>query len=222
MAAIVDAPCISIEKFVNKVENRTLTACVIGLGYVGLPLVQLFRSRGFKVIGLDIDESKTRRLMCGESYIRHIPSAAIQQMQQDGGFEASSQFAMAAVADTLSICVPTPLDRFRQPDLTAIRQTANSLVPHLRPGQLIILESTTYPGTTAEVLVPILEQSGFKVGEELFLGYSPEREDPANPSFTARAIPKVVGANDAVSRRVLEAFYGAVFDRIVPVSCCEA
>lgn len=222
MAVTVEARRMCVETFVKKIETKTLTAGVIGLGYVGLPLAQLFRGRGFKVIGLDIDESKTQRLMRGESYIGHISSMAIRQMQQGGGFEASSQFAMASLADTLSICVPTPLDRFRQPDLTAIRQTANSLLPYLRPGQLIVLESTTYPGTTTEVVLPILEQSGLKVGEEIFLGYSPEREDPGNPNFTARTIPKVVGANDAVSRRALNAFYGAVFDRVVQVSCCEA
>ena len=222
MALTMDASSTYIEKFVRNVEDRTLTAGVIGLGYVGLPLAQLFTSCGFKVIGLDIDVSKTRRLMSGESYIGHIPSAVIRQMRQDGRFEASSQFAKAASTDALSICVPTPLDKFHQPDLTAIRQTAHSLVPHLRPGQLIILESTTYPGTTTEVLLPILEQSGLKVGDEIFVGFSPEREDPANPQFTARSIPKVVGANDAASRQALKAFYGAVFDRIVPVSCCEA
>jgi UDP-N-acetyl-D-glucosamine dehydrogenase len=174
------------------------------------------------VLGLDIDQSKIKRLMSGESYIGHIPASVIQSMRENNRLVATSDFSFVANTDTLSICVPTPLDKARQPDLTAVRRTIESLVPHLRPGQLVILESTTYPGTTSEVVLPILRKSGLKIGEELFVGYSPEREDPANPSFTARTIPKVVGANDPASRRALEAFYGAIFDQIVPVSSCEA
>jgi UDP-N-acetyl-D-glucosamine dehydrogenase len=160
--------------------------------------------------------------MRGESYIGHIPASMIAEMRQDDRLRATANFSAVAEADTLSICVPTPLDRAKQPDLTAVRRTAEALTPHLRPGQLVILESTTYPGTTTEVVLPIIERSGLKIGEELFVGYSPEREDPANPQFTARTIPKVVGANDPQSRLALEAFYGAVFERIVPVSSCEA
>ncbi len=219
---IAEVSCSHLESFIQKVESRSLTAGILGLGYVGLPVAQLITSRGFKVIGLDIDESKTRKLERGESYIGHISSDLIRQMRKDDRLVATSDFSYVSKADTLSICVPTPLDKARQPDLTAVRQTAESLVPHLRPGQLVILESTTYPGTTTEVVSPILQKSGLKIGEELFVGYSPEREDPANPNFTAQTIPKVVGANDPASRRALEAFYGAVFDKIVPVSSCEA
>ena len=208
--------------FLEKLERRTLRPGVVGLGYVGLPLTQLFANRGFRVIGIDIDAKKTARLMRGESYIRHIPSETIAGILNQDRLMATADFSAAAEADTLSICVPTPLDRMRQPDLTAVRTTAESLVPHLRPGQLVILESTTYPGTTTEVVIPILERTGLKIGEELFVGYSPEREDPGNPNFTAQTIPKVVGANDPGSRRALEAFYGAMFDTIVPVSSCEA
>jgi UDP-N-acetyl-D-glucosamine dehydrogenase len=211
-----------LESFLEKVDSRTLVTGVVGLGYVGLPLAQLFTSRGFSTLGLDIDQSKIDKLMNGESYIGHISASSIREMRKDNCFTAASDFSWVSKADTLSICVPTPLDKTRQPDLTAVRQTAESLVPHLRPGQLIILESTTYPGTTTEVVLPILLRSGLKVGEEIFLGYSPEREDPANPQFTARTIPKVLGANDAASRRALEAFYSSVFDTIVPVSSCEA
>lgn len=211
-----------LESFLERVERRTLTAGVIGLGYVGLPLAQLFTSRGFRVIGLDIDALKTARLMRGESYIHHIPSLLVQEMVAKDMLLATSDFSHVAKIDTLSICVPTPLDKARQPDLTAVRNTAEALTPHLRPGQLVILESTTYPGTTKEVVIPILEKSGLKIGEELFVGYSPEREDPANPQFTARSIPKVVGANDPHSRQAIEAFYGAAFDSVVPVSSCEA
>ena len=219
---IADVSCSHLDTFIQKIETRNLTAGIVGLGYVGLPLAQVFTSQGFKVLGLDIDQSKTRKLMSGESYIAHIPKSVVQEMRRDDCLVATSDFSFVAKADTLSICVPTPLDKARQPDLTAVRKTAESLVPYLRPGQLIILESTTYPGTTTEVVLPILQQSGLRVGDELFVGYSPEREDPANPHFTARTIPKVVGANDPVSRRALEAFYSAAFDQIVPVSSCEA
>jgi UDP-N-acetyl-D-glucosamine dehydrogenase len=211
-----------LDNFLQEAEAKSLTAGIVGLGYVGLPLAQLFTSRGFKVLGFDVDQSKIEKLMSGKSYIGHIPSSVIQSMRQDDRLVATSDFSWVAKAGVLSICVPTPLDKARQPDLTAVRKTAESLVPYLRPGQLVILESTTYPGTTTEVVLPILEKSGLKIGEELFIGYSPEREDPANPSFTARTIPKVVGANDSASRRALEAFYGAIFDQIVPVSSCEA
>lgn len=212
----------TLDEFIEKAASRSLTAGIIGLGYVGLPLARLFTEQGFKVLGFDIDQNKIVKLSKGESYIGHIPGEVIEKMRRDDGLVATSDFSRIAAADTLSICVPTPLDGYRQPDLTAVRQTVESIVPYLRPGQLIVLESTTYPGTTTEVVVPILEQSGLKIGEELFVGYSPEREDPANPHFTAKNIPKVLGANDAASRRALEAFYGAVFDTIVPVSSCEA
>ena len=211
-----------LEHFLKGAETRTLTAGVVGLGYVGLPLAQLFTSQGFRVVGFDVDDRKISKLMGGESYIGHIPASVIQTMRARDQFIAVSDFSRISEADTISICVPTPLDKARQPDLTAVKQTAESLVPHLRSGQLVILESTTYPGTTSEVLIPILMKSGLKIGEELFVGYSPEREDPANPHFTARTIPKVTGANDPESKRALEAFYGAVFDQIVPVSSCEA
>lgn len=214
--------CSHMDAFLEKTESRCLTAGIVGLGYVGLPLARLFTSQGFKVIGLDIDASKTNKLMRGESYIGHINSEIISEMRRDERMIATTDFSYAAIPDALSICVPTPLDKYRQPDLSAVRDTAEALVPHLRPGQLVILESTTYPGTTKEVVLPILQKSGLKIGDELFVGYSPEREDPANPYFTARTIPKVVGADDDQSRRVLEAFYGAVFDTIVPVSSCEA
>jgi UDP-N-acetyl-D-glucosamine dehydrogenase len=219
---ITEISCSQLETFIRKIETRSLTAGVVGLGYVGLPLADLFTSQGFKVLGLDVDQSKTDKLMRGESYIGHIPPARVQQMREGDRMVATSDFSLVSSADTLSICVPTPLDKFKQPDLSAVRKTAESLVPYLRPGQLVILESTTYPGTTSEVLLPILQTSGLRIGEELFVAYSPEREDPANPHFTAKSIPKVVGANDANSRRALETFYGAVFDQIVPVSSCEA
>jgi UDP-N-acetyl-D-glucosamine dehydrogenase len=211
-----------LDSFIEKIERRELRAGIVGLGYVGLPLAQLFTRRGFNVLGIDIDERKALKLMRGESYIHHIPSASITEMLQQKRLTATADFSAVPDADTLSICVPTPLDKARQPDLTAVKQTAESMVPYLRPGQLVILESTTYPGTTSEVLLPILAKSGLRIGEELFVGYSPEREDPGNPNFTAQTIPKVVGANDPNSRKAIGAFYGAAFDTIVPVSSCEA
>lgn len=211
-----------LDNILKKTESKTLTAGIVGLGYVGLPLAQLFADQGFKVVGFDVDESKIRKLMRGESYIRHLPEATIRKMREDDRFIAVSDFSQISSVDAISICVPTPLDKSKQPDLTAVRVTTESLVPFLRPGQLVILESTTYPGTTREVMLPILERTGLKIGEELFVGYSPEREDPGNPHFTARSIPKVVGANDPNSRRALEAFYSAAFEKIVPVSSCEA
>jgi UDP-N-acetyl-D-glucosamine dehydrogenase len=211
-----------LDTFLRKAESRTLTAGIVGLGYVGLPLAQLFTSQGFTVVGFDIDDAKIEKLMRSESYIRHIPESTIREMRKENCFTAVSDFSQISKVDTISICVPTPLDKAKQPDLTAVRQTTESLVPYLRAGQLIILESTTYPGTTSEVVLPILQKSGLKIGQELFVGYSPEREDPANPHFTARTIRKVVGANDPGSRKALEGFYGAVFEKLVPVSSCEA
>lgn len=219
---ITETSCSYLDTFIQRIETKSLTAGIVGLGYVGLPLAQLISSQGFKVLGLDIDQLKVDKLMNGESYIGHIPASVVQNMRKDDRMVATTDFSSVAEADTLSICVPTPLDKVRQPDLTAVRKTTESLVRYLRPGQLVILESTTYPGTTSEIVVPILEQSGLKIGEELFVAYSPEREDPANPHFTARTIPKVVGANDPSSRRAVETFYGALFNQIVPVSSCEA
>src|ERR1035441_9956810 len=165
---IAEVSCSHLDTFIEKLETKSLTAGIVGLGYVGLPLAQLFTSQGFRVLGLDIDQAKTRKLTRGESYIGHIPASVVQGMRENDRLVATSDLSCVAEADTLSICVPTPLDKARQPDLTAVRNTAQSLVPHLRPGQLVILESTTYPGTTSEVVLPILQKSGLKIGEELF------------------------------------------------------
>jgi len=208
-------------KLLEKIERREIVAGVIGLGYVGLPLVLLINEKGFRGLGFDIDPAKVEKLHAGRSYIGHFPDSMIADLVATGRFEATTDFARAGEADTLSICLPTPLDRNMQPDLGAIRQTMGAMAPHLRPGQLIILESTTYPGTTEEVLLPILEQSGLKVGRDLFLAYSPEREDPGNPRYSARNIPKVIGAVTPVCRKVALAYYGKIFDRLVPVSDCR-
>ena len=212
----------TLQEFLGKVAARETVTGIAGLGYVGLPLAMLFSERGFRVVGFDIDQTKTDSLARGESYIGHIPAESIKSIVESGLFHPTTDFSRIGEVDTVSICVPTPLDKMRQPDLTAVRKTCEAIAPHLRAGQLVILESTTYPGTTMEVMVPILETSGLTVGKDLFVGYSPEREDPANPHFTARTIPKVTGANDDNSRAALEAFYGATFDTIASVSSCEA
>jgi len=210
-------------QLLKKIEAHEAIGGVIGLGYVGLPLVLLINRKGFRSLGFDIDPKKVAKLKAGRSYIEHFPDAAIAELVGGGRFEATTDFARAGEADTLSICLPTPLDRNMQPDLTAIKTTMTAMAPHLRPGQLIILESTTYPGTTEEVLQPILEGGGLKVGRDIFLAFSPEREDPGNPQYSAANIPKVVGAVTPVCRELVMAYYGALFERLVPVSdCCTA
>jgi UDP-N-acetyl-D-glucosamine dehydrogenase len=194
---------------------------VIGLGYVGLPLVELFASKGFPVLGLDIDPAKVERLQAGQSYIGHIASARVAALRESGRFEATSDFARLVEADALVICVPTPLGGHREPDLTAVISTGRVIGKYLRAGQLVVLESTTYPGTTRDVLRPELEAGGLSAGRDFFLAYSPEREDPGNPRHSAGSIPKVVGGWDEPSRELALSLYGAVVPQVVPVSNCE-
>ncbi len=203
------------------IEARTARVGVIGLGYVGLPLVELFAGNGFPVLGLDIDASKVERLEAGESYIGHIASERVAAMRESGRFSATSDFSRLAEVDTVLICVPTPLGTHREPDLTAVRETGKAIGRHLRAGQLVVLESTTYPGTTRDVLRPELEVTGLVAGRDYFLAYSPEREDPGNPQFSARNIPKVVGGWDEISGQLARALYGSVVPEVVPVSSCE-
>jgi UDP-N-acetyl-D-glucosamine dehydrogenase len=206
-----------LARFLAKVEARTAVVGVVGLGYVGLPLALRFAEVGFPVLGLDVDAAKIEKLRHGHSYIEHIAAARVAAALR-AGLRASTDFGEAAAADALIICVPTPLNRHREPDLSFVVGTVESLLPQLRPGQLLSLESTTYPGTTDEELLTRVERAGFSVGRDFFVAYSPEREDPANPSFTTKTIPKVCGG---ATRRCLEAasaLYGAIIDRIVPVS----
>ena len=205
------------KEFLTKLKDQSLVAGVVGLGYVGLPLTMLFNESGFRTMGYDLDERKTILLNQGKSYINYIPNRLVKQMVK-GGFQATTDFKRLAEADTISICVPTPLNENREPDLKYVEQTALVIAEYLRPGQLIILESTTYPGTTEELVLPILESSGLKVGKDFFLAYSPEREDPNNPDFTAKRIPKVIGGQTRNCLQLAKAFYGTVFDEIVPVS----
>jgi len=201
----------------EKIAAQTAVIAVVGLGYVGLPLALRFSEAGFKVLGLDIDPAKPEYIASGRSYIKHIPAEAIQQATARG-FVATTDFARARDADALILCVPTPLDTHREPDLSYVLGTTDALVPHLRVGQIVSLESTTYPGTTDEELKPRLESTGLAVGEDIFLVFSPEREDPGNPHFSTRTIPKVVGGVTSACLEVGVALYGSVIDRVVPVS----
>ena len=211
----------------RKIETRSARVGIIGLGYVGLPLGLLFSEEKFPVTGFDIDASKVENLNSGASYIHHIPSTEIQAAGKRG-FRATADYAQLAQADAIIICVPTPLDEYREPDLSYIELTTEAIAPHLQAGQLVILESTTYPGTTEEVLVKILESKnprGLKAarneaapGNSFFVAFSPEREDPGNQSVARRDIPKVIGGLDKASSELASLLYSSIFNRTVVVS----
>jgi len=205
----------------ERIVGRKAKVGVIGLGYVGLPLLQAFIKAGFATIGYDIDPTKVEHLLAGRSYIRHVPSEWIQEWIAEKRFTATADMQRLSEADALIICVPTPLNDSRDPDMTYIESTARQVARALRPGQLVVLESTTYPGTTRDVALPILATSGLKGGEDYFLAFSPEREDPGNPKFTASSIPKVVGGMDPISGELAVALYSSAVVHTVPVSSCE-
>ena len=209
------------ETLLEKIHARSAQVGVIGLGYVGLPLVLLFREEGFPVIGFDVDAAKTEALTRGESYIRHIGADRVRDAFLSGRARATADFSRLSDCDVIIICVPTPLGKHREPDLKYVRMTGETIAQYLRPGQLVVLESTTYPGTTREELLPRLSSSGLTCGQDFFLAFSPEREDPGNEKFSTKTIPKVVGGVDQVSLRVAEALYGSVIDTVVPVSSAE-
>jgi UDP-N-acetyl-D-glucosamine dehydrogenase len=204
-------------KFLTKLRNGRGVVGVLGLGYVGLPLALRFAEAGLKVIGFDIDARKIAKLRAGRSYINYLPDRIIREGRARG-FEATSDFARAREADALIICVPTPLNRTREPDLSFVINTAEAVAPYLRRGQLLSLESTTWPGTTEEVIQPIVEKRGFTIGRDLFLVFSPERQDPGNAKFDTRNIPKVVGGVTPACLQVGSALYARAVDRVVPVS----
>ena len=207
----------TINNLKSKIQNRDACIAVIGLGYVGLPLVIRFSEEGFRVIGFDIDEEKVEKLNKGESYLRHIPSPSIDAAANID-FSATSDWKKISECDAILICVPTPLGPHKEPDLQYIRGTLDFIKPHLRAGQLLILESTSYPGTTEEELVPVAEERGFIIGEDFFVGFSPEREDPGNTTFTIKEIPKVVSGVTDNCRNVVDALYSSIVERTVPVS----
>jgi UDP-N-acetyl-D-glucosamine dehydrogenase len=211
----------TLEQLLQKIEQRTARVGIIGLGYVGLPLVLLFEQQGFPVIGFDVDEAKVAALMRGESYIRHIGEDRITRAFSGDRVSATANFGRLSDCDAILICVPTPLGTHREPDLKYIRITAETIAATLRPGQLVVLESTTYPGTTRDELLPRLEKTGLVCGRDYFLAFSPEREDPGNDRYDTKSIPKVVGGIDGPSSRAAQALYAAAVDTVVPVSSAE-
>jgi UDP-N-acetyl-D-glucosamine dehydrogenase len=203
----------------EKIKDKNARIGVIGLGYVGLPLVIGFGRAGFKVTGLDIDDSKIKRLLRGESYIKHIPSESIKELVDSGLLEASTDFSIVSKLDCMLICVPTPLDANREPNMDYIISTAHAISPFLTQDQIIILESTTYPGTTKDLLIPELESATkLKANKDFFVAYSPEREDPNNKDFSTKDIPKVIGADSDYALETADALYKSILNQTVLVS----
>ncbi|MFB9949298.1 nucleotide sugar dehydrogenase [Rhizobium puerariae] len=200
------------------IDAKTAKAGVIGLGYVGLPLAIAFSRAGFKVMGFDIDPDKIVAIEENRSYIEAVPSDMLAAECNAGRFSATCDFDRLGAYDIVAICVPTPLTANRDPDLSFVEKTARAIAATLRPGQLIVLESTTYPGTTDEIVKPILEETGLKSGADFFLGYSPEREDPGNRDFQTATIPKVVSGDGSDAGKLMAAFYGSIVSAVVPVS----
>ncbi len=209
-----------LSALVEKFHSHQATIGIIGLGYVGLPLLLRYTEVGFKVIGFDIDPKKVDALNQGKSYIEHIAADKIQAAQNN--FTATTDFSQISDCDALILCVPTPLNQYREPDLSFVLDTTDSLKPYLRAEQVLSLESTTYPGTTEEELLPRIQEQGLTVGEDFYLVYSPEREDPGNPNFETRTIPKVVGGHTKACLQAGLAIYGEVIDQVVPVSSTKA
>lgn len=206
----------------QRIESREALVGVIGLGYVGLPLISAFMNQGFSTLGYDVDLNKVTALNESRSYIKHVSSETVAEWVGSGKFEATADASRLSEPDVILICVPTPLNDSRDPDLSYVISTAEQIGKVLRQGQLIVLESTTYPTTTRDVLLPVLEQeSGLKVGTDFYLAYSPEREDPGNPDYTAAGIPKVVGGHDQASRLLACALYEQAIVKVVPVNSCE-
>ena len=206
----------------ERIQKKESVIGVVGLGYVGLPLLLEFVESGFQTIGFDIDITKIEHIEAGKTYIRHIASDRIIKAVNMGTLKVSTDFSRLKSVDCIIVAVPTPLDKHQQPDLSYIVLTSESISKHLKKGQLVVLESSTWPGTTMEVMKPILEKSGLKYADDFFLAFSPEREDPNNEKYSTRTIPKVVGANDKVSRDCATALYDAVIVQTVPVSSSQA
>ncbi|MBI3333835.1 MAG: nucleotide sugar dehydrogenase [Candidatus Omnitrophica bacterium] len=202
----------------KKIRNRSARVGVIGLGYVGLPLAVEFAKRGYPTVGIDLDPVRVRSLRGGRSYIPDVPQGEIARLIRQKRFTATTDYAALRRLDAVMICVPTPLRKTREPDISCIVAASEALARHLHRYQVIILESTTYPGTTEEVILPMLQKRGLKVGADFFLGFSPERIDPGNPEYKTSSIPKVVSGVTPACRRVIQLLYGQVIQRVVPVS----
>jgi len=207
-----------VSDLLKKVDDKHAVIGVVGMGYVGLPLLLCFVEKGFHAVGLDIDGKKCEMLMKGQSYIKHIPSERIKNCADSGLLRTSTDFAAARDCDAILIAVPTPLNRNREPDMSYLVSTCEMLAPYVRRGQLIVLESTTYPGTTDEVMVPILERHGLKAGKDFYVAFSPEREDPNRKDYSTETIPKVVGATTPDGLALAEKVYQQIIVRTVPVS----
>jgi len=209
------------KELIAKIRSKEAVIGVVGLGYIGLPLMQEFSKNGLPVIGFDIDPVKIEALSKGKSYIKHITSASIRKMVATGRFSSTTDFGKLRQADCILICVPTPLTTMREPDMSYVENTVRAVAKTLRKGQLVILESTTYPGTTREIVLPILEETGLTVGRDFFLAFSPEREDPGRKDFNTKTIPKLVGGSDRKSLAAAVACYEAAIHNVIPLSSCE-
>ena len=211
----------SKDTLIKSLSSADAIIGILGLGYVGLPLMLSYIEAGFRVIGIDVDQGKVEDLLKGKSYIEHIDALSIKESLEKG-FRPTIDFSLVSECDALILCVPTPLDKYHQPDLSYVLNTVDSTLPYLRVGQAMSLESTTYPGTTEEELLPRIESTGLVVGEDFFLIYSPEREDPGNPNFETRTIPKVCGGHTLACMEVGVALYKPAIDEVVPVSSTKA
>jgi UDP-N-acetyl-D-glucosamine dehydrogenase len=210
------------ETLLRQIETRQAVLGIVGMGYVGLPLALAGIETGFGVLGFDINARRVEAINNGDQVARHIDAAEFQQALDSGRFEATADMSRLAEADAILICVPTPVTRHQEPDLSYVVSTAEAIAQAIRPGQIVVLESTTWPGTTREVVQPILERSGLQVGRDIFLAYSPEREDPGNASFKTRSIPKVVGADDTQSAELATKLYEKIVAKVVVVSSAAA
>ncbi|MFN7401032.1 MAG: nucleotide sugar dehydrogenase [Alphaproteobacteria bacterium] len=211
-------PAVSVAELAARFAECRATIGIIGMGYVGFPLAIATHAKGFDVVAFDVDEAKIKKLNAGKSYLKGIRDEEIDAMVKAGRFHASADAAALKAADALIMCVPTPLTKNREPNMSYVEATTQTIASILRPGQLVVLESTTYPGTTKEVMTPMLEATGLKAGVDFFVAYSPEREDPGNGFFSTHSIPKVVGADDAASLQLAETMYAQIVTKAVPVS----
>jgi UDP-N-acetyl-D-glucosamine dehydrogenase len=205
----------------KKISDSSAVVGVIGLGYVGLPLLAAFHRAGFPTLGFDVDPSKINALKKGENYLKHLGAELTQGLLKGPRFDATTDFARMGEADVLISCVPTPLGKHLEPDLTYVEKTADDIAATLRPGQLIVLESTTYPRTTREIMLPRFEAQGLKCGQDFYLAYSPEREDPGRKDFQTQTIPKLVGGIDPISGELATALYRRAIEKVIPVSTAE-